>query len=506
MSNRRNGKKDGEKKFPKRNDFRWYTKNPTLLSVASNIPFSQTAGLPFNIDNYTTQTIDGVMSIYLEPVFACGEGNTSLLNDIAKDQYAFVRHANSGHANYEANDLMITELAISQAYSFYSWMCRIYGILDYYTAANRYYPDALFKALNVDGSDLQKNQANFYSYIQIFAAKLQQFYMPRLTMYEKLAYIYANIYTDGATKKSQLYIPTTRSWFLYDPRSSSTGGKLTSTMLFSTSTEIDLDAIQTAGERILRPLIIDEDVGIISGDILKAYGASGCIGVTPIKPDYKVEARLESIFLTSLENAMIVANNGHTITNTLEQVISGDDSYLKGTMSWLVGKSNTDAKDKGMLAYWNANRPLNMHIDTPVSEDVVENTRFMHTYNQEDASTTQYRYSLALNDLFAINSVTYITYTYSGTGSSRSRSISTYVMNSPIITSEEDVYKWYRHAMCFSVNPRMAYVTLDEDDEVTNFVYLMDWDNYALLHKEQIDNLNRTCLMSEFNFPNRKSD
>lgn len=148
----------------KTNDPTWYSSDPALLRDAASIPFSWPVGTPIDLNvpdvSKMRWSVPGICALDVVPVYGTNESKTSALNIAANSLYSFVRHANSGHSNYDAPDLMLYVCAMSQVYSFINYMMRAYGLANLYSQKNRYLPAGLLQASGIDHSKIIDNLAD----------------------------------------------------------------------------------------------------------------------------------------------------------------------------------------------------------------------------------------------------------------------------------------------------------------------------------------------------------
>lgn len=125
-NNKRVNKCDGmddAKKYPEksdlkgktkgRNDSSWYRVDSQVMKDAANLSFATTAGLPYNLKDAegnigtvtAVDTMPGIMTMYTIPTFGPLTDWSSPFNVAVRDMYSFIRHANSGHSNYDASNL-----------------------------------------------------------------------------------------------------------------------------------------------------------------------------------------------------------------------------------------------------------------------------------------------------------------------------------------------------------------------------------------------------------------
>lgn len=279
------------------NDPRWYANNPQLLESAASYSFASVLGgkLPYS----AVSSVPGVLALRFVPCFGDQAATVA-----ARNVYSYVRHANSGKANYDAPDLMMYIMAVDSAFSYISMLQRIYGVLRLYDQRNRYYPDALLKAMGVNAEDLKANMANFNFHINQLVAKASVLWIPNtMPVVERHYWMNANLYTDGESAKAQTYLFTQVSFYKYDPTLTQQGGGLTP-LTWLTGTDKTYADIIKFSESLFAPLDANnEDFGIIGGDILKAYGADKLYKVNEIPFDYTVMPTYSKEVLSQIHNS-----------------------------------------------------------------------------------------------------------------------------------------------------------------------------------------------------------
>lgn len=268
------------------NDYEWYAQTPELLRDAASLPFSFATGTTYSLgisDVLTSefsgidQTVPGIMTLEIAPIPGYAHSPNAPINIAATSQYSFVRHANSGHANYDAPDLMLYMLAMGNIYSYINFLQRVYGTAMVYTHQNRYLPRALVNAQKVDFDDVYNNLANFRYGINVLIHQAASLACPaNMTYFRRLAFLFSSVYAEGESAKSQLYMYVPDGFLKFQETALESGGHLSYVPLLpgGTNTLLKVDDLLNYGRSLLSPILASEDMNIMSGDILKAYGAN----------------------------------------------------------------------------------------------------------------------------------------------------------------------------------------------------------------------------------------
>nr|AIY31279.1 capsid protein [Dromedary picobirnavirus] len=254
------------------NNPNWYAKNPQLLKDTASIPFSNVLGkrLPINSDGIASASVPGIMCIDYAHSLGGGQSATDAPTVAARYIYSYVRHANSGSANYEAPDLYMMIVAWHSANAFIEHAKRAYGTMMHYLARNRFFAETVVRAMGFDYASLMRSLPAFRSAINQASAKLNSIKVPGdMPLGDRWKQLASEYYCDGQSSKAQLYIPNCIEFLKYDGYGSATG---TSLVRFEPMPFMDVETWRLAVEQLLAPLLAEEDVGIMSGDIQKAFG------------------------------------------------------------------------------------------------------------------------------------------------------------------------------------------------------------------------------------------
>lgn len=310
-------------KFAKANDKSWYNENAQLVKDVASISFNNPLGqtFPTMFNKYTNGRTakagaPGIMVLRFMPtVGALSKNGTASTADIAaKSLYSYVRYANSGSRNYESTDLMMYLLAVTEGYSYYAYLTRLYSLLTTCKSENRYYVDGMIKAVGADPKDLRLHIADLRSYINSLAVRLNSLYIPKdLPYMQRHVWMNTSIFKDAPVKKSQEYLFLQKDFLKYDDFA----GKLTvfpATVEessygdyaydFKPNAQFTYNQLVNTGDLIINSLIHSEDAGIMGGDILKAYGEGNMAYASIIPEDYHIESAYHYEVLTQIHNAM----------------------------------------------------------------------------------------------------------------------------------------------------------------------------------------------------------
>lgn len=357
------------------NDPAWYSQSQELLRDSSSIPFSWPVGTPMRVNaKMGLDTVPGVCAIHLVPTVGTSLNNNSPINVAASAIYSWVRHANSGHSNYDAPDLMMYLLAMSNIYSFVVWMQRIYGYVTLYDQRNRYLGRGIAAADGVDFDDIRNNLANYRYFLNAYVNKVASLAVPAtMPIFSRLAFLFSNIYSEGPSVKDQIYMyrPDLLAWYKFGLDADTGAGKLTRTAMPVSGTYATFSEIVAYANDLFNAIWDQEDFGIMSGDILKAYDGN-VIKLAPIPEVMNFTPIYDALVLHQMKNAKL---NG--------TIAVGPISQNNGLISHTVLiDPNASAINKAItLNYLNAGKILSTDFDDPGPDVVIESTRLMAAYD-----------------------------------------------------------------------------------------------------------------------------
>ena len=232
--------------------------------------------------------------------------------------YTIVRKANSGAVNYDKTDLMMTIIAMDNAYMLYEILLRAYRTIGKYDPNSRYMPDGLMFAQGFAPA-LQSELANFRGVLDLFCYQLGSINIPdEFDFIKRHSWMFTNVYADAASSKAQLYMYKPNGLYVWKEGSGNKPTYLEWTPwanLFNTGEPIStVDQIQYAIDKVMQPILGSADIGTISGDIAKAFNESGMIQFQPVSQYEAIEPVYSMEVIQQMMNSFIVGTELHTGT------------------------------------------------------------------------------------------------------------------------------------------------------------------------------------------------
>nr|AVX53403.1 putative capsid [Marmot picobirnavirus] len=375
-----------------RNDASWYALDAQYLKNAYSLNFSAPSCVDiFNKAPALKMGTPGVAVVKIVNTFGLSLDDNSPVNVMARKFFAEVRKFNTGSVPYEAPDLMMVVYAAIDIVIRMSLIKRAIGVLGRFSPYNKTLGVGLISAMGFQYDDLATNSANIRSRYNILVDKFNSaLRIPNfLTYADRKAFLFSNIFMDKPSIRSGFYI--TRPYTCYDWNTTSlpTGTCLRQTTInWGDNNETAmtwLDNIESA----LNLMIVDQDVNIMMGDIIKAYGEGSMLQLGYLEDGYQTPIVYSEEFGVQIHNANITGrvhffrNGGGEVQEDGYQLDATPLYQENGSIRSLL---MTTSESNARLA--NQTRYLDVESDLPDPAEVAEATRFMCTIDTSVTTKT----------------------------------------------------------------------------------------------------------------------
>lgn len=376
----------------------WYTGNPIAAKKAGSINFSYPLGYNINLDNPLFSTtankgsfsLPGMMALDVVPSMGRSSDASSALNLAAFKLYSFIRHENSGARNYDSPDLLLYVAAVTDVYSYVTWLQRTYLICNSYSVMNEYIPRAYCELSHIDFEDVIANLADFAYQLDNRINKIRSFKVPGdMPIFQRRAFMFKDLYTEGDSIKDQMYFYNPDGFYVF--RLDQDGAGMLQNLGLAELTDITgtfklkVKDLFVGLDYLISQIAEQEDFGIMSGDILKAYGAN-VVTLAPFDPapGVGVAPVRDIAVLEQIQNSTVVGRS-ELDNNTTRYYVNTDirQSSLKNylvTEPRIAMEANDNAEGKIEIYSKKAlleNRLLTSRYSDPSPEQVLESTRTM---------------------------------------------------------------------------------------------------------------------------------
>lgn len=482
------------------NDPMWYASTLDLLLTSANLPFSVPVGSAYhwpvgsNIANYH---VPGIMRISIMPSIGGTTGDksaTSAINLAAQNIYADIRKENSGGKNYDPVDIMVYLMAYDSIVMYHEFLKRVYGLARLYSQMNWYLGKSILYSMRVDPDSIAANLADFKMGIDMLAARMDMFFVPdAFPLYKRHAYMYQNVYMDDPSVKCQFFYFQPHCFGKYTAiNGTKTYGGLEMVTPFTGSNRLTYQELISFGDDMIDAFVKQQDNGIISGDIAKAYNVSGLIHLEPVPFDHTVVPVYVPELLHQIHNAKVLG------TPTFSKFVEDDTKYC------LIDQDPTTN-----LLYETAKFPngyhdgvaegevLNLKIDNPTPADVMVSTRLMSIVKDAAGNlgphgteivTAIHIFTLSDDGTLVPTSIPFKTYEYYRTDTSTVAQLKTAINTMAKMSN-------------FAFAPLVTFDFADGAESEKKREFFANINNMRIMSYQDLADLHTVALMGEFGVP-----
>lgn len=376
----------------------WYLDVPRIPESLSKFNFARPLGANFVFNGAVyqngtgitivdpTMPLSGIMVLDWEPSIGQYFPNLSTTpivaaadspaNIAAKQLYAFVRHANSGSTNYDSPDLMQYVIGIASLWGYWMHLRTLYGLIKRAETLNDFVGRRQIEAYGYDYNDLVSHRAELFEMLEIYREKLSTFKIPsNIHILERWMFLNGTIVKDCDIVKSQFYQFKQGHVFKWNAdRDGLTPQDVSNN---STYSDIIFDF-----NNILAAYVDAEDAGIMSGDIMHAYGKN-VFTVAPVDINYTFEYLISDEVLGQIKNATIVGPITAANMAIREDVSTG--RLYQGRSS--DGYMTTGVSSSSFEFIFNNGWNLTFYTDAPDVSTCMVATRFTAMVERRSGTT-----------------------------------------------------------------------------------------------------------------------
>lgn len=522
---------EGDKPSPK-NDPEWYLQDAPTMEAAANVPFSNPFGAPLdfvenrsrfssdvateevpnsfepNASNYN-RSVAGVCTVNVVPCFGDNKDQNDPLNVCANALYSKIRIKNNGRKNYDPADLLIYAMTFGDIYAFTIWCNRLYNYAFMYSQRNYFIGRDLINANGVSHSDMVQNLANFRYWLNSFINKISSFAVPAdIYYFRRRIFMFGNFYIENpyGNVKDQLYQFAPMGFYKFALDPTGKGMLMLQPWQHNLNTLATVEDIMAYGNNLLSGISGDEDFGLMSGDILRAYEGN-IIGLPSIGEEGGILPVYDPVVLSQFKNTQLV----HVDFNAEYKFDPDSDESFRSGMLMQDAKGNLVSRYFVEDNAWQSQliagtgKLISVENPTPGVGDVVEATRLMvaakgfQTLDANPSIGERRMYVVGGTDLAV--AVTYLY--YQGNGALTSYGDTHSVISYADITNPESLIN--RLCNCqFKYAPIMYLATTMVEEgvmKVARFDMISNLDNYAYIGNDQLVRIHDAANLSLFYVP-----
>lgn len=275
---------------------------PELGRLAAAINMGIPAGVPCNFAD-GVNLIDYSDNFEREPGIAVNivnmvPGGTSNstgdpINEAARSMQVTIRNKlNANRTQYGKIDLFKVPYAVDSLLAWLEHLKRVYAVASGKSSPmNKYYPDQLLLALNVNPADRVNLRIELKLYIEMLQNRLETFVVPKLPLFEEDQIAFKYIYKDEDIDKAQIIVDIPGYVWKFTRYTDSSGvvrSKLVPKAYFrGFSNPYTCAELKNFTEDLLSEIINDDAIAIICADIRTGYEGNVYKYSSKVDEDYK---------------------------------------------------------------------------------------------------------------------------------------------------------------------------------------------------------------------------
>lgn len=518
------------------NDVSWYTKYMNLIEASAKFPFPYRPGMQlpvYEVNGATTQqNIPGVMALDWLPAPGVTATSTDPVNVTARELYARVRKAYSGALDVDPQEFVIYLMCMDSIYAYIACLKRLYRILNAYTPENYSTPDTLLRSMGMSQAEWQRlrnEKALLWQNINELVLQSRKFNCPAvMDVMNRHYWMNDNVYSDSNSVNSQWYIFTQSGFYFYkeiemigEQGTKGPGAQLYPSPLKKTyAGDLNFNNTTTTaylfdyGLKMIQQLVTWDDAYIISGYFARAFEGVPNFIVDEIESNPKFEVFYEPEVLSQIENSRVLplgrqlyanfmSGNGTLNFANLSQNPTTNSVYVAN--QYTINLADTlpvSTLNEIKANSWNFHPSLSIRSEAPTVLENVIATRLHAAANILTQSASVLTFAATFATEIPLQWTIWVTPSLNAsysqplvfTSFSDTQAAAQAIqMNSWISENLGSTFDWR------PIQPVML-LTGSNDAPVRNLVMLTgDFHNITTISKEDLSQLHRVCVMSEFN-------
>lgn len=317
------------------NDLSWYTRYPELSIAAASFPYPYRPGMkvPVNTLNNATASVavPGVMVLDWYPTIGKADQPTDPAAVLGKEMYARVRAAYSGTLRADAPDYVVYVMALSSLFTYIAWLKRLYRALSAYNPTNYIIPDGILGAMGLSQADIQSlrtNKTQLWQLINELVHQSRKFTCPSsLDIMNRHYWMSDNVYLDDNSLNGQIYMFNLRGVYFYseqkvmDPSGTLTDVDAAGLIIkelpwvrykgaSNENTVLTPTILYEFGREMIDRLVAWDESYTINGYLQRAYEGQPGFVVSEIMADEIISPVYEPEVLMQIENSAAVPMAG----------------------------------------------------------------------------------------------------------------------------------------------------------------------------------------------------
>lgn len=375
------------------------------------MPYPYRPGMWMNLQNgnsaIPSNSIPGIMSMDWVPTFGASNTSTDPASIAGKEFYGRVRASFSGSIDADAPDFMVYVGALDSLFAYIGWLKRVYRTLTTYSPDNFMLPDGLMAAYGFSSAgaeQLRADKVRFWQGINELILKSRKFRCPAvMDIFNRHYWMSDNVYADAPSVRAQMYVFNLVGVFkvakvAVSGSTDQVEGLVMNQIPTWNDTQISVgnehivcDGLIQFGDGLIQALDAWDDAYLISGYLSRAFEGVSSFVVAELLQDEELTAQYVPEVLAQIENSRTVMLPGTNLTQVdFGKWIVTQDPLTNAVVSksTLVYKSGIESgKYVASLLPNGINPMLSMRSENPTVADTVIASR-LHAYSKHVTNTS----------------------------------------------------------------------------------------------------------------------
>lgn len=507
-------KKIGEKLFGS-NDLSWYGHYPELNQAMIGPNFYNIVGSPLKIvpDKLRQYSVPLGLSLDLMLTIPTKvtnitysnntgqmEAETTVFDNAINKIYASIRRANTGAINYTPKDLKLFIINFRSVLAAYVMFGRIYGTVNKYKLLNRSVPGLFYNMIGITSKDAQRsfenNAANLFNKLTQWRIRLNSVCPIYLDLFKRTEWLFTGYWKDDDSSKAQYFAFNGIKLPKYDYAQGSAQGDQSGLANYVMSEGFNhlYDSCVAAFEADIDNLANHPTNVIIAGDMLRAFKDAGLKQY--ILPKYEMGYEAPEAYnieaLTIIQNSSTVPWN---YTDGHAQLWYDGKTFITMIMEDTTAAANVfyNLADFECTKFINAYKGIRDVIKD--NKMTLALTRLTTPYADTSFGPNHVAYAAIVGTEVVLKRHFYYNNSY---GDLQTLDYYDYMK---IDTTEDPTpyfalqYCWAGIDWCPMLKPAVFMTVGDSSKEMT-CLPLFDWEVYATVNADQLDNYNNIVTMN----------
>lgn len=428
------------------------------------------------------------------------EAETNVFDNAINKIYASIRRANTGAINYSPKDLKLFILNFRSVLAGYVMFGRVYGTINKYKLLNRAVPSLFYNMIGIadkaNQRSFENNAANLFNKLTQWRIRLNSICPIYLDLFKRTEWLFTGYWKDDDSSKAQYFAFNGKILPKYDYKQGATNDQNgIANKVMANGFNNQYESCVAEFENDIDNLANYPTNVIIAGDMLRAFKDAGLRQY--LLPKYAMGYEAPEAY--DLE-ALTIIQNSSTIpwdytTGNARLWSSGNDKFFTMIMKDITASSDAfyDLGNFERTKFINAYKGVRSVIND--NKVTLALTRFTTPYGDAPFGPNHVAYAAVVGTEVVLNRHFYYNNAW---GDLQTLKYYDYIVldatedPTPYFTMQ---YCWAGIDWCPMLKPTVR-LNVSESSATLKCLPLFDWELYATVNDDQLDNYNNIVTMN----------